>query len=348
MKPLKRVRLLIIAISLLLILTACTAPEPSTQGEEQEATRKVKVAEVIMTSMGKPVKVEAVVIPSSRVELVAEVNGKLQKQNVEVGDAVEQDQLLIEFDQTEHRSSLTRAQLARERVLIELDHAKPMLRDEVNNTQLELVKINLREAELLVDEAARNVRKTKLTSPISGVVVDIAPLSIGQQVGAGQYLIQIEQLDPLYIEVLVTEKDRLELQSKQQFPIYFPVLNQTLEASLLYIAPSNVGNLNGFKIRTKIDNAMGELHPGMSAELILDESMAKETLAVPIAAVLTQDSQPYVYKLSDNSTVKRVEVVTGRKNKDMVEIMDGLHKGDKIVIVGQSLLSDGNSVDIVE
>ncbi len=348
LKPLKIVKLYMAAITLLFVLTACTGPELSTLGDEAEAARKVKVTEVISTSMGQSVKVEAAVTPSSSVQLAVEMNGKLQKKYVGVGEVVEQDQMLIELDPTEPRSALARAQLSKERVLIEFENAKLLLREDTQNSQLDLLNINLREADLLIEEAARHVQKTKLTSPISGVVVDIAPISIGQQVGPGQYIIQIEQLDPLYIEAIISEKDRLELQNKKQFPVYFPVLNQTLQASLLYIAPSNAENSNGFKLSAKLDNTKGDLHPGMSAQLILDESMAEKTLAVPIAAVLTEDGQPYVYKVSDNSIVEQAKVVTGRKNKEMVEIMDGLTEGDKIVIVGQSLLSDGNSVEIIE
>ncbi|XEC95128.1 efflux RND transporter periplasmic adaptor subunit [Paenibacillus tarimensis] len=332
----------------LVSITACTSMDPLSGAEEPEPVKKVKVYEVTSMSMGVPVKVDAGVVASSRIEIASETSGKMIRKLVETGDAVEKGQLLFELDQTEFKAALERAKLAKERVLLELENSKIELREN-NNTRIDLLKINLKEAELSIAEASRNLQRTRITSPVSGIVTDLSGLSEGQQVSPGGRLVLIERLDPLHITAAITEKDMLEIREKEQMPVYFPVLDRTLNADILYISPSAGSSpQSGFTLQAKIANRDGELRPGMSAQVILDDSMAQKTIAVPVAAVLKEDGKSYVYTLSGQSTVNKKHVEVGRKNIDHAEIVSGLAEGDTIVIVGQSLLSDGDAVQVVD
>ncbi|WP_166244365.1 efflux RND transporter periplasmic adaptor subunit [Paenibacillus turpanensis] len=331
----------------MLLVAACSSKPANAPAEQQETAKRVKTAEVAAVSMGVPVKVEAVLAPSSRLQLTAEVSGKLLAEHIEVGQTVEQGQLLFELDPSDYKATLEKAQLSKERVLIDLENSKEKLREDKPES-LNLLKISLKEAELSIQEAGRNIEKTKITSPIAGIVTLASGYSAGQQVNAGQQLAQIEQLDPLYVEAAITEKDLLVFREKQQLQVYLPLLEQTLNADILYISPSvQDQKQNGFSLRAKLPNADGVLRPGMSAQVILDDRLAQKTVAVPISAVLTEDGQSFVYTLSEPTKVKRTKVETGRKNQDYTEITAGLKEGDTIVVVGQSLLSDGDTVEIV-
>ncbi|MNE76225.1 copper/silver efflux system membrane fusion protein CusB [compost metagenome] len=144
------------------------------------------------------------------------------------------------------------------------------------------------------------------------------------------------------------EKDLLEIEGKETLKLYLPVLDQTVDAKIVYISPSNSGGQQGgFVVKAQIANPENVFRPGMSAQLILDDSMAQKSAAVPIASVLRDGDKHYVFTLSNDRAV-RTQVEVGRKNKDLIEITAGLKEGDSIVVVGQSLLSDGDIVEIVD
>ena len=57
---------------------------------------------------------------------------------------------------------------------------------------------------------------------------------------------------------------------------------------------------------------------------------SEQALAVPAAAVYTDDNGDYVYILEKRKAVKRY-VTIGVEGTDSVEIMDGLSDSDKVV-----------------
>ncbi|GEM_PF-2813772 len=333
------------------LLTACASPQLPVEGEQEEAVRKVKVTEVSAVSMGEAVRVEAAVQPSSRVEIAAQVSGDLLTKHVSVGDTVESGQTLIELDQADYRSALSRAQLAKEKVLLQLDNHKIQLRNDSNsqNTEVDILQVSLREADLSIQEAQRNLQKAVMKTPISGVVVDMPELAIGQQISPGQQLVQVEQINPLHVEAAVKEQDLQLIQAREQLSVYVPVLDQMMEAEVIYLSPSASSQQgSGFEVKLKIANPNGDIRPGMSAQVILDDSLAQQVLAVPIASVLEEEGNTYVYVVNAESAAVKTEVQVGRKNKDYAEIVNGLQENDRVVSVGQSLLSDGDQVEVVE
>lgn len=343
----KRVRWMALLLGMLLV-GACSAPELETKpAAEQAVMKKVKTGSAVSAVMGVPVKVEASVTSSSRIEIFTEVSGKIAAKHVEVGTKVKSGQVLFELDQSDLKLLLRRAKLVKEKVTIEMENAKEQFRENENNIK-DLMGISMKEADLAIEEASRNLSKSTIISPIAGVVVDIAGLTAGQQVNPSMKLVQIEQMDPLHIEATVKEKDLLEIEGKESLKLYLPVLDQTVDAKIVYISPSNAGGQQGgFIVKAQIANSENVFRPGMSAQLILDDSMAQQSAAVPIASVLKDGDNHYVYTLSNDRAV-RTQVEVGRKNKDLIEITAGLKEGDSIIIVGQSLLSDGDIVEIVD
>lgn len=334
------------------LLTACTSPQLPAEGEQEAVVKKVKVIEVSAVTMGEAIRVDAAIQPSSRVDVAAQVNGEVLAKHVSVGDTVTSGQTLVELDQADYRAALSRAQLAKEKVMLELEKFKVQLRDNNNsqNTELDMLQISLREADLGIQEANRNLQKAVMKSPIAGVVVHMPDLAVGQQISPGQQLVQVEQIDPLHVEASVKEKDLQLIDSKELLPVFVPVLGQTMEAEVVYLSPSASAHQgsSGFGLKLKIANPDGVIRPGMSAQVILDDSLAQSALAVPIAAVMEEEGRKYVYKLSEDSVARKIDVEIGRKNKEFAEILSGLQEHDLVVSVGQSLLADGDQVEVVE
>ena len=74
---------------------------------------------------------------------------------------------------------------------------------------------------------------------------------------------------------------------------------------------------------------------GMSADAAITVSVVKNVLAVPIAAVATQNGRQYVDVVTIGTdrtvTTNRVEVTTGQEGDEYIEITSGLKAGDKVL-----------------
>ncbi len=71
-------------------------------------------------------------------------------------------------------------------------------------------------------------------------------------------------------------------------------------------------------------------------------------LAIPRSSLLYAGDQNYVYVIDASNVARRRNVEIGLQVSDMVQIVSGLETGDRLVIQGQSLLTDGAAVRIVQ
>jgi membrane fusion protein (multidrug efflux system) len=97
-------------------------------------------------------------------------------------------------------------------------------------------------------------------------------------------------------------------------------------------------------IRAEIPNPDGKLRPGMLLQVNVERS-TREALAVPEIALMQNGSQSSVFRVdASGEKVAQVPVKTGDARDGMVEILDGLAAGDRIVAEGTVKLRDGAKI----
>lgn len=181
-----------------------------------------------------------------RTEVGAQVSGKIQKLNAELGQAVKKGQLIAEIDSEPQQNALNSAQaewlayqtqLNAKQValsvaessyqrLAKLYTQKSSSLNELDNARntLALAKANLEEskakiqlAEIAVNTAKTNLSYTKIIAPIDGVIVSV-PVSEGQTVNANQSsptIVQVADLSQVLIKFEIAEGDIAQVKVDQ-------------------------------------------------------------------------------------------------------------------------------------
>lgn len=90
-----------------------------------------------------------------------------------------------------------------------------------------------------------------------------------------------------------------------------------------------------FNITVKFDKQPKDLKPGLTTKVQLILATLHDVLSVPIASVFTGQDQTYVRRVAGGK-VERVRVKVGRTSDERVEIVSGLSKGDKVLLVPPS------------
>ena len=67
-------------------------------------------------------------------------------------------------------------------------------------------------------------------------------------------------------------------------------------------------------------------------------------MGIPDTSVILEGSKIYVYKVSKDNTVKKIEVSTGIRNKGNLELLSGLNVGDKVVAEGLTKVRPGAKI----
>jgi membrane fusion protein, copper/silver efflux system len=91
-------------------------------------------------------------------------------------------------------------------------------------------------------------------------------------------------------------------------------------------------------VRVSIPNTGNRLKPGMPAYVVL-KNRQRNSLTLPIDAVIRNEKMDMVWIQVDKSTFKSVMVQTGLESNGLIEIRSGLKEGDVVVTSGAYLLN---------
>ena len=174
-----------------------------------------------------------------------------------------------------------------------------------------------------------------LTAPISGVVMD-------RQVGPGQYLQAggtpvFTIADPTSVWLLANVRESDAGLVKVGQPVEVRVLaypKRTFKARVTHVAALVDPVTHRVAVRAEIENRDLALKPEMFANFRILTSDATESPAVPAAAVVYEGDTAHVWVLAADNLLELRSIHTGRSNNGLVEVLDGLKSGERIVTKG--------------
>ena len=189
-----------------------------------------------------------------------------------------------------------------------------------------------------------------VTAPISGTVAE-RTVSLGQSLqDAGGKLMTIVNDTQVFATANIYEKDLNKVKIGQRVRIKVASLpNRIFEGKITRIGSLVEGQTRVVPVQAELNNAGGELKPGMFAELeVLTDLTATAILAIPNSAIVDANGKKLVYVKNGNA-FQSVEVTLGQKSGNLVEIKSGLFEKDLIVtqrapqLYAQSLRGGGKS-----
>ena len=307
-----------------------------------------------------------VAAPSNRAIVAPPVSGIIDTRPLpQIGQRVARGQLLATVTQTPtaaeaaqiriensrldaERRRLGQAEIeARARLtaaVAEADRAKRLVQMKAySQRQLETAEADRKAAEAIlagVQEQIQALAATpppanyQVTAPISGTVVALKK-SAGEEVHAGEPILEIVALDQVWVEAPIFEKD-LGRMKKDVSAIFttsaYP--NKDFRGRLV-----NVGSIVNEQSRAatavfEVSNASGDLKLGMQANLRLGVGDKTTVILVPKEAILDNEGKKIVYVLRTGEEFERRDVAVGDEYGDKVAIVTGVKPGERVVTQG--------------
>jgi RND family efflux transporter MFP subunit len=123
---------------------------------------------------------------------------------------------------------------------------------------------------------------------------------------------------------------------------------QRFSAEVSRLSPVLNPGSRTLEIGLTFEDAEGKIKSGMFPTITLYTEYLDSVIAIPRSALLYSGSQAYLYIADSSEVAHRVNVEVGLQVEDMIEIKDGLNEGDRLVIEGQSLLTEGTLVRVLQ
>jgi RND family efflux transporter MFP subunit len=331
-----------------------------------QAQVQVRVAEVVSAPIIEELPLSGSVLSPRYSNLSTRESGLVVSLNVDAGDRVEKDELLLQLDADLVRLELQRLQARMEETRLAYEDAR-RLADEgrrlvedrnIPRTEYEsrLATEAQQEAKLRQLDAELGIQKLKLQhhqlrAPFSGVI-GARDAEVGEWLAAGQSALQLVQLDPLRVQASVPERYFGEVRAGTPVTITIDAYpGQPIDAAVDTVVTVADRDSRSFTARMDIPNPGYRLAPGMSADLLfrLGGDAARPVLQVPADAVIRRGDGSAVVWVVRGGQAQPVAVRVGRRNRQSVEIhADDLAAGEQVVTLGNESLRPGQQVTGVE
>lgn len=198
-------------------------------------------------------------------------------------------------------------------------------------------RARLRNWDVPVEEIARaettreSHRTLEIRAPYDGVVIEKL-VTEGQRVMAGEPLLRLADLRRVWVEGEVFEQDLSLMRRGQRVSVdlaAFPGRPRT--GPIVFLQPTVDAQTRTLRIRVELDNADGQLRPGMYATIRVRAAATPAVVYVPRSALLSTGQRDVVFVRTDDGTLVPREVVRGIASDDRVEIRSGLAAGETVV-----------------
>jgi membrane fusion protein, copper/silver efflux system len=195
--------------------------------------------------------------------------------------------------------------------------------------------------EYQIQELANNKKTSSTTTFYSTSSGYITTLDIreGDYVMEGGTIVKLADLSTLWAEAQVYTSQLAEINRNSIATVQLPDFNgKEIKGKIEFVNPEINPDTRINLIRVSIPNPGNLLKAGMPAYVLL-KSPPRNTLTLPIDAVIRDGKGATIWVQTANKTFKSVMVQTGLESDDRIEIKSGLHEGDIVVVRGAYLLN---------
>ena len=307
-----------------------------------------------------------------RVDVVARINGYLQKSYFKEGDFVKAGQTLFLIEPAEYsnaasvakadvdnlRAQLTYAekQLARAKELVANDYIAKSQYDNILS-QRDSLKAQLASAQSRYNDSNRNLGYTTVKAPVDGRV-GIINVTLGNYVSqaAGEPLTTIFSMDPMYVTFpldasdynLIENSDGAENKNRK-VELYFSDGQKYAYDGVQDFHDNKIDESTGtVTMRGTFKNPTKQLLHGEFVNVKLYANKPVKTPIVPLVAVQENQAGKYVYTIDDKNLPQITYIKVSGQYGDNWIVKDGLKLGDKIVIDGIQKVKPNSPVTIKE
>jgi membrane fusion protein, multidrug efflux system len=286
----------------------------------------------------------------------AELAGVVSKINFENGAEAKKGEVLMKLDASQEEALLRSAEADAQLAKTDLERSRDLaIKKVVSGAEFDSAQSKFTRMNAVVDQMRSSIAKKSLIAPFDGQL-GIRQVNVGQMITAGQQVVALTALDPMYVDFALPEQYLSKLAKGLEVTVRadaFP--GRQFEGKLTAVSSMVDAVTRNVSLQATLDNSDHALHPGMFAKVEVALAQTKKTIVIPGSAVSYApygDSVFVIEKQKDPKTGKESEVLRqqfvriGEARGDFVAVTQGLKPGETIVGTGVFKLRNGMAVTV--
>jgi membrane fusion protein (multidrug efflux system) len=288
--------------------------------------------------------------------LSMELPGTVQEVKFQNGSWVEKGEVLVQLDVSSEEAQLRSAEADAELARLAFERAQNLRKSNViSQSELDAANATYKQKVATVDNMRAQIAKKTIRAPFSGEA-GIRQVNPGQMVPAGQQIVALQSLDPIFVNFALPQQYLPQLKDGLSVRVTTDALtNHRFTGKLTAINPQVDEVTRNVELQATLENKEHLLRPGMFVKVTVVLPQTEKTLVIPSTAVSYAPFGDSVFVIEkkhdeksgkDGLVLRQQFIRTGETRGDFVAVTQGLKAGEKVVSTGVFKLRNGAPVVI--
>ena len=282
------------------------------------------------------------------VTVVSETQGIIEDVGFELGGRVEEDELLVELDDSIQALAVDEARAAVASAELDLQATERLVNSgNASQIQLSRARTTLAGARARLAQAEKAQNDRTIEAPISGVIASMDDtIQAGNSISPGTPVARIIDTTELEVMLSIGEREIQYVAEGADAYVSFPAAgSREIPGVVQAIAAGSDPATGSFPVVVRWENTIGEqARAGLSASVRIVPTNAPWAITVPANALQREGDERYLYVVSPDEFARRRVVQTGSRTGDRVVVRSGLEAGERVIVSGLGSITDGTRV----
>lgn len=282
------------------------------------------------------------------VTITAKVSETVRDVHFDSGDVVKAGAPLVTLSGNQQRSALAEAQAtAAEAEQMYRRMAQLGEQQLVARATLETQRAARDAAVARVNQIRAQLSDRQIRAPFAGVL-GLRQVSPGALVTPGTAIATLDDTQRVYVDFPVPEPALAHLEAGQVlYATSASWPGETFDGVVQLVDSRVDPSTRAVTVRGEFPNDSRMLRPGMLMQVTLVRPQ-RQALLVPEIAIVQLGNDSFVYRVREDRTVERADVMVGSRRQGMAEVVSGLEPGDEVVVDGTGKLRVGAKIEVTE
>jgi membrane fusion protein (multidrug efflux system) len=286
----------------------------------------------------------------------ADLPGTVVKIYFESGQAVHEGDILVELDIRQEKAQLANMEAQRDLAHIQYGRSEQLVKAGViSKSEFDNAAAQQKATDAQVNDIKAAIARKTIRAPFSGVL-GIRQISLGQYLAAGQAIVSLESVNPIYVNFGVPQQDTQKMKIGHSVHVTDQDLPGIGFAGKITALDSVINEqTRNIQIQATLANPGGKLRPGMFVQVELPLGQPRDVIPLPASAINYAPYGDSVFVVTDMKDPKTGKTYRGVRQQivkiegsrgDQVAITSGLNPGDEVVSAGAFRLRNAAPVQI--
>src|ERR1700688_4638595 len=289
------------------------------------------------------------------VTVSADLPGTVDKIHFESGQAVHEGDILVDLDIRQEKAQLANLEAQRDLAHVQYGRSEQLVKAGViSKSEFDNAAAQQKATDAQVNDIKAAIARKTIHAPFSGVL-GIRQISLGQYLAAGQAIVSLESVNPIYVNFGIPQQETAQMTVGRAVRVTNGDLPGMAFTGKITALDSVVNEqTRNIQVQGTFANKGNKLRPGMFVQVELPVGQPRDIVPLPASAINYAPYGDSVYIVGQMKDAKgksylgvRQQVVKVEGSRgDQVAITSGLNPGDEVVSSGVFRLRNGAPVQV--